>query len=63
MITTPNGIMIPIVFKGGLLYFEHYYPTGKKIRNITQEETMTSPGEWNPSLLDDMSNTSEKRLK
>ena len=26
-ITTPNGTTIPILYKGGLPYFEHFYPT------------------------------------
>ena len=29
MVTTPNGTNIPIIYKGGLPYFEHYYPTDK----------------------------------
>ena len=63
MITTPNGIMIPIIFKGGLPYIEQHYHTDAQIRDIKQEEIMTSPGEWNPSLLDNSSNTSEQQLK
>ena len=63
MITTPNGIMMPTVFKGGLPYLEHGYPTDKQMRDITREETMTSPGDWNPSLLGYMPNASEQRLK
>lgn len=51
--------MILIVFKGGLPYIKLYYPTNSQVREITQEEIMTSPGEWNPSLLDDSQNTSE----
>ena len=62
MITTPNGIMIPIVFKSGLPYIEHYYPTDAQIRDITREETITSLGEWNYSLLDDSPNAPEQRL-
>ena len=27
IITTPNGTNIPIVYKGGLPYIQHYYPT------------------------------------
>ena len=53
MITTPNGICIPIVYKGGLPYFEHYYLTDKQMKEITREEIMTTPGLWNPSSLDD----------
>ena len=45
MITTQNRILIPIVFKSGLPYLEHYYPTDKQMREITREEIMTSPGE------------------
>ena len=63
MITTPNGIMIPIVFKGGLPYIEHYYPTDSQMRDITREKIITSPGERNPSLLDDSPNASEQRLR
>ena len=63
MITTPTGIMIPIVFKGGLTYTDHYYPTDKQMRDIRQEEIMTSPGEWNPSLLDDSPNAPKLQLK
>ena len=33
------------------------------MKEITREEMMTSPGEWNPSLLDDAPNVSEKRLR
>ena len=32
------------------------------MREITREEIMTLPGEWNPSLLHDAPNTSEMRL-
>ena len=45
--------MIQIIFKGGLLYIEHYYLTDAQMRVIKREEIMTSPGEWNPSLLDE----------
>ena len=31
--------------------------------DITREEIMTLPGEWNPSLLDDSPNESEQRHK
>ena len=27
MITTPSGLMIPIVYKDGLPHIEHFYPT------------------------------------
>ena len=30
MISTPNGTMIPIIYKGGLPYLEHYFPTDKE---------------------------------
>ena len=63
MISTSNGTMIPIIYKGGLPYIQHYYPTDKQMREITREEIMTSPGEWNPSLLDDEPDTSQKRLR
>ena len=43
MKSAPNGIMIPIVFKGGLLYTKHYYPTDAQMRNVKQEEITTSP--------------------
>ena len=33
------------------------------MREIIREEIMTSPGEWNPSLLDDAPNASQSRLK
>ena len=62
MLTTPNGITIPIDFKGELPYIEHYYPTNAQMRDITWEEIMISPGEWYPSLLDDLHNTSEQGL-
>ena len=62
MITTSNSTTIPIVFKGGLPYLEHYYPTDKQMREIIREEIMTSPRDWNPSLLDDAQNTSEKQF-
>ena len=55
--------MIPIIFKGRLPYTEHLYPTDKQMRDITREEITTSPGEWNPSLLDDSPNVSELQLK
>ena len=54
--------MMLIIYKGGLPYLEHYSPTDKQMREITREEIMTSPGEWNPSLLDDEPNASENRL-
>ena len=54
--------MIPIIYKGGLPYIQHYYPTDKQMREITREEIMTSPGEWNPSLLDDEPDATQKRL-
>ena len=63
MISTPNGIMIAIIFKGGLPYTKHYYPTNAQMRDITREEIMTLPGEWNPSLLDDSPNASDLRLR
>ena len=63
MMSTPNGTMISIVYKGGLPYIQHYYPTDKQMREITREEIMTSPGEWNPSLLDDALSASETSLK
>ena len=63
MISTPNGTMIPIIYKGGLPYIQHYYPTDKQMREITREEIMTSPGEWNPSLLDDKPDATQKRLR
>ena len=62
-ITTPNGTTIPISYKGGLPYFEHYYPTDQQMKDITREEIMTSPGIWNPSTLDDAPNSSQKRLR
>ena len=58
-ITTPNGI----IFKGGLPYIERYYPTDTQMRDVKQEEIMTSPGECNSSLLDDSTNALEQRLK
>ena len=33
------------------------------MKDITWEDIMTSPGEWNPSLLDDLPNASKQRLK
>ena len=63
MISTPNGTLIPIIYKGGLPYIQHFYPTDKQMREITREEIMTSPGEWNPSLLDDEPDASQKRLR
>ena len=63
MISTPNGTLIPIIYKGGLPYIQHFYPTDKQMREITREEIMTSPGEWNPSLLDDVPNASQTKLK
>ena len=62
MITTTNGIMIPIIFKGGLPCNEHYYPTDAQMIDITREEITTSPGEWNPSLIDDSANAAEQQL-
>ena len=59
MISTPNDIMIPIIFKGTLPYIKQCYPTDSQMRDITGKEIMTSPGEWNPSLLDDSPNASE----
>ena len=55
--------MIPIIYKGKLPYLEYYYPIDKQMRGITREEIRTSPGEWNPSLLDNASDASEKRLR
>ena len=63
MISTPNGTMVPIIYKDGLPYIQHYYPTDKQMREITREEIMTSPGEWNLSLLDDEPDASQKRLR
>ena len=63
MMSTPNGTMVPIIYKGGLPNLEHYYPTNEQMREITREEIMTSPGEWNPSLLDDAPNASQRRLR
>ena len=42
-ILTLNGTMIPIIYKGGLPYLEHYYLTDKQMREITREEIVTSP--------------------
>ena len=33
------------------------------MREITREEIMTSHWEWNPSLLDDAQNASQRRLR
>ena len=55
--------MIQIIYKGGLPYIQHYYPTGKQMREITREEIMASFGEWNPSLLDDAPDATQKRLR
>ena len=63
MISTPNGTLIPIVYKGGLPYIQHYYPTDKQMREIIREEIMTSQGEWNPSLLDDEPDATQKQLR
>ena len=63
MISTPNGTLIPIIYKGGLPYIQHFYPTDKQMREITREEITTSPGGWNPSLLYDVPNSSQTRLK
>ena len=60
IITTPNGTNIPIVYKDGLPYIQHYYPTDKQMREITREEIMTSSGTWNPSLIDDSPDASQK---
>ena len=62
MITTPTGIMIPIILKGGLPYIKHYYPTDKQMRDITREKIMLSQVEWNPSLLDDTPHASNQKL-
>ena len=53
LITTPKGTNIPIIYKEGLPYIQHYYPTDQLMREVTCEEIMTSPGTWNPSLIDD----------
>ena len=53
LITTPNGTNIPIIYKGGLPYIQHYYPTDQQMQEVTREEIMTSPATWNPSLIDD----------
>ena len=53
LIKTPDGTNIPIIYKGGLPYIQHYYPTDQQMREITREEIMTSPGTWNPSLIND----------
>ena len=63
MISTPNGTIVPIIFKGSLPYLEHYFPTDKHMKEITREKILISPGEWNPSLLDEASDASEKRLR
>ena len=63
MTTSPDGIMIPIIFKGSLPYIKYYYPTDKQMRDITHKEITTSPEEWNPSLLDNSPNASEQRLR
>ena len=49
--------------KGGLPFFEHYYPTDKQIKEITREEIITLPGLWNPSSLDDAPDALQKRIR
>ena len=63
LITTPNGTNIPIIYKGGLPYIQHYYPTDQQMREITREGITTSPGTWSPSLIDDSPDFSQKRLR
>ena len=63
MVSTPNGTMLPIVYKGGLPYIEQHYPTDKQMREINREKMIILPGEWNPSVLDDAPNASQSRLK
>ena len=61
--TTPNGIMLPIIFKVVLPYVEHHYPTDAQMRDIKQEQIKISPGDWNPSLLGNLPNICEQRFK
>ena len=51
MILTPNGSMVHIVYKAGLLYIQYAYPTNEQIKSVTQH-LMTSPTNWDPSKFD-----------
>lgn len=62
-VTTANDIMIQIIFKGRLPYIGHYCPRDAHMRDIKQEEIMTSPGKKSSSLLDGTVNASKCRLK
>ena len=55
MILTPNGYMIPIVYKAGLPYIQHAYPTNEQMESVTQHEIMTSPAPCDPSKFDNHS--------
>ena len=63
MITTPSGLMIPIVYKDGLPHIEHFYPTNRQMVEIVHEEIMTSAAVWNPTLLDDTVGATDLRIK
>ena len=56
-ILTPSGYMIPIVYKAGLPYIQHAYPTDEQMEPVTQHEIMTSPAPWDPSKFDNNSPT------
>ena len=59
IIMTPNDILLPIIIKNGLSYIKYYRPAAKQMRDITQEEFVTSKNDWNPSQYDDIEGTAD----
>ena len=37
LFTTPNGTNIPIIYKGGLPYIQHYYLTDQQMREVEED--------------------------
>ena len=63
MITTPSGLMIPMVYKDGLSHIKHFYPTNRQMVEIMHEEIMIPARVWNPTLLDDTVGATNLRNK
>lgn len=64
MLQTQSVVFTPVIFKNGLPYIRHYYPTGKQILEVSREEIiMTLKNERDSSKHDDLLDAADLRLQ
>ena len=62
-IMTTNGVLLHLIIKNGLMYFEDYYPTARQMLEIDREKFMISKNTWGPSKLDDTEGAAKRHLQ